>query len=86
MQYFIFSMEAKSDMGEKDKFKQLEENIEGMDDFVMDDPVKPVKPERRPIPENPFADQIKKATEEVHSTNSEETKTVQNRKKPKMAN
>ncbi|KAF8353648.1 hypothetical protein PRIPAC_95271, partial [Pristionchus pacificus] len=60
--------------------------LKGMDDFVMDDPVKPVKPERRPIPENPFADQIKKATEEVHSTNSEETKTVQNRKKPKMAN
>lgn len=57
-----------------------------MDDFTMEDPVKPVKAERRPIPENPFADQLAKTTEEVHSEKSDEKNTVQNRKKPKKAN
>ncbi|GMT06086.1 hypothetical protein PENTCL1PPCAC_28260, partial [Pristionchus entomophagus] len=59
--------------------------LKGMDDFTMEDPVKPIKGEKRPIPKNPFADQTK-TTEEVHSSKAEEKQTVQNRKKPQKAN
>ncbi|GMT36150.1 hypothetical protein PFISCL1PPCAC_27447, partial [Pristionchus fissidentatus] len=59
--------------------------LKGMDDFTMADPVKPIR-ERFPVPENPFADQLK-TTEEVHESKKEERKSeVQNRKKPKKAN
>ncbi|GMR60742.1 hypothetical protein PMAYCL1PPCAC_30937, partial [Pristionchus mayeri] len=58
--------------------------LKGMDDFTMEDPVKEPKAERRPIPENPFADQMK-TTEEVHSSKIDEKQPVQNRKKAKKA-